>query len=514
MGFFPDWMSHPITSIGNAISGAASSVSNAWKNWHPLEDTVNSVAESLVGKDTMNAIRSGNLEALVPGAGAMLNPAAQGGPAATPGATAQGPEGAATPAAGGAAAGAATGARPLTGIQGWIHENVPFLDQFVGNKPTGVGADGKPAEEGGFLSGLFGKGGMFSLGGEGESSGWGAKIGLGILGAVAASLMGGMGLIGALLVGLVALIAGPSLLRGIGSMVGGLFGGGDHSSQDTPSGPELAAGGTPAVGQGQGKGASAPAQEHKDHPTERGGFNSFIDNAVAFAKHPVNSVRGLMNGVPAAYYNAMDFFESKDGGGYSKQQSAGIVASLHLESGVDPYAVGDGGKAKGIGQWHPDRQADFKAHFGHAIDDKSISRHKLIEEQLAFVTYEMNDGKEQRAGNALRLASTAAEAGAVFRNYYERPADKQNEANRGAVVAEQLANANLSRGGIVASADTGDHHDKPAAKGDAKAAGTAIKAASGGDIHLADAANDPLATLRQYQLPTADGTTPVPARRS
>src|SRR5260364_215450 len=72
---------------------------------------------------------------------------------------------------------------------------------------------------------------------------------------------------------------------------------------------------------------------------------------------------------------AVSFFEQK---GWTHKQAAGIVANLKIESGLNPNAVGDGGKAYGIAQWHPPRQAEFRRAFGKDI------RAATLTEQLEF----------------------------------------------------------------------------------------------------------------------------------
>lgn len=118
---------------------------------------------------------------------------------------------------------------------------------------------------------------------------------------------------------------------------------------------------------------------------------------------------------------ALEYFVST---GWTREQAAGIVANLSKESSFNHQAVGDGGRAYGIAQWHPDRQADFKAWAGKSIKDASF------EEQLGFVNYEMTQGKERKAGNALSNARTAREAGAIVSDLYERPLRKEG-AERG-----------------------------------------------------------------------------------
>lgn len=124
------------------------------------------------------------------------------------------------------------------------------------------------------------------------------------------------------------------------------------------------------------------------------------------------------------------FFESK---GWTPAQAAGIVANLQSESGMNAGAVGDSGKAYGLAQWHPDRQANFKEWAGKDI------RQSTAEEQMAFVHYELTEGSEQRAGQALRNAITAQKAGEIVSSQYERPADREGEMAKRGRLARQLA---------------------------------------------------------------------------
>lgn len=117
--------------------------------------------------------------------------------------------------------------------------------------------------------------------------------------------------------------------------------------------------------------------------------------------------------------------------GWTPEQAAGVVANLVAESSLNPAAVGDGGQAYGIAQWHPDRQANFAAVIGRDIKGSSL------EEQLAFVHAELNRF-EKSAGDALRLCATASEAGACISTKYERPADRDGEAAKRAALAESI----------------------------------------------------------------------------
>jgi hypothetical protein len=118
--------------------------------------------------------------------------------------------------------------------------------------------------------------------------------------------------------------------------------------------------------------------------------------------------------------------------GWTPAQAAGIVANLFAESHLNPEAVGDGGQAYGIAQWHADRQAIFASVMGKNIRGSSV------EDQLAFVHAELN-GNEKAAGDALRACVTATEAGACVSKRYERPGDAEGEAARRGALAAKFA---------------------------------------------------------------------------
>jgi peptidoglycan hydrolase-like protein with peptidoglycan-binding domain len=109
---------------------------------------------------------------------------------------------------------------------------------------------------------------------------------------------------------------------------------------------------------------------------------------------------------------AVAFFVSK---GWTPQQAAGIVGNLQAESGANlrTNAVGDSGKAYGIAQWHPDRQAKFATAFGKDI------RQAGFKEQLAFVQWEL-ENSESKAAAKLKGAVTTEQAAWLFDQYYER----------------------------------------------------------------------------------------------
>lgn len=118
--------------------------------------------------------------------------------------------------------------------------------------------------------------------------------------------------------------------------------------------------------------------------------------------------------------------------GWSKEQAAGLAANLNIESGLRPNNSGDNGAAYGIGQWHADRQAEFRRVFGHDM------RGSTLDEQLQFVHYELTRGREQAAGRALRRATTAGEAGAIVSSKYERPLHVEQEMAKRSAAATSL----------------------------------------------------------------------------
>jgi hypothetical protein len=148
---------------------------------------------------------------------------------------------------------------------------------------------------------------------------------------------------------------------------------------------------------------------------------------------------------PGSALDPVNFFM---GMGWTKEQAAGIVANLQHESSMNPSAVGDGGKAYGIAQWHPDRQANFKKWAGKDI------RNSSMQEQLAFVNYELTQGAEQKAGNLLRASTNAQQAGSIVSRHYERPAQQEAEALKRANTAVQIAqttNINVAGGDAMAT---------------------------------------------------------------
>ena len=118
--------------------------------------------------------------------------------------------------------------------------------------------------------------------------------------------------------------------------------------------------------------------------------------------------------ISAAQRTALQYFTSQ---GWTQAQAAGIVANLTQESGVNPRAfnaAGGGQGAQGIAQWRGARLANFQSFAGHPMNQSTL------DEQLAFVNYELTKGTEKSAGAKLKATTSASDAATVVDTYYER----------------------------------------------------------------------------------------------
>lgn len=128
---------------------------------------------------------------------------------------------------------------------------------------------------------------------------------------------------------------------------------------------------------------------------------------------------------------SFNFFISKDGGSYSPEQSAGIVGNLAHESAgfasdvIRAQRRGDGGKAHGIAQWHPDRWnpfLDWCAGQGSGPGPRNVKQDPYtLLSQLKWVKYEL-DTTESKAKTRLLMCSRVDHATIEFMRRFERPA--------------------------------------------------------------------------------------------
>lgn len=125
--------------------------------------------------------------------------------------------------------------------------------------------------------------------------------------------------------------------------------------------------------------------------------------------------------------------------GWSDAQAKGLVAQEIAESNINPKAVGDGGKANGLIQHHPDRQANYRR---WAADRADVKGKTILEasaaEQRRFITYELREGAEKPAGRKLAQQTDAGQAAADLSRDYVRPWRKHVEAARRRGTAQEL----------------------------------------------------------------------------
>ncbi len=123
----------------------------------------------------------------------------------------------------------------------------------------------------------------------------------------------------------------------------------------------------------------------------------------------------IVNSARAA--QAMAWFQSPAGGGYTKAQAAGIVGNLILESRLQTSAFNPDPRelAQGLAQWTyvGGRQQAVAAYIGKPIREASF------EEQLRAITWELS-GREASAGRALRATTDVDQAATVVDLKYER----------------------------------------------------------------------------------------------
>jgi hypothetical protein len=112
--------------------------------------------------------------------------------------------------------------------------------------------------------------------------------------------------------------------------------------------------------------------------------------------------------------SAFDFFVKT---GWSEAQAAGLIGNIQLESSFDATIANPSNGAFGLFQWLGSRQDDFARKFGHKIQQSSF------DEQLTFANFELLEGKMKTAGDALKQAQTAREAGIIVCQKYEIPND-------------------------------------------------------------------------------------------
>jgi hypothetical protein len=138
-----------------------------------------------------------------------------------------------------------------------------------------------------------------------------------------------------------------------------------------------------------------------------------------------------------------DFFMKH---GWTREQAWGWAGNFAGETNnFNPAEGGQNGEdSYGVGQWHPERRADFKGWSGHDMRGTGLF------EQLEFANYEVTEGKYKAAGDALRRAKTAREATAILVSQYERPRDVHGNIRSRGDVADQWFRSDQRLGAVSA----------------------------------------------------------------
>lgn len=148
---------------------------------------------------------------------------------------------------------------------------------------------------------------------------------------------------------------------------------------------------------------------------------------------PSNGASSAPKGAAAKMAAAKESYEFWRSKGLSHEAAAGMVANEEAESAFNPNARGDGGRAHGLYQHHPDRRANILR--GAGIDMSSAD----ASQQREGAYWEMTKGQERKTWSMLQGVTSAGEAGAIVSREYERPADRVGEANKRAAAANGWA---------------------------------------------------------------------------
>lgn len=135
------------------------------------------------------------------------------------------------------------------------------------------------------------------------------------------------------------------------------------------------------------------------------------------------------------------------GKGWSAEESAAIMGSGTQESSLNPQAKNATGH-RGIFQWDRSRQSDFEKWAGFSLSDPRAT----MEKQLDFMDYEITQGKEKRAGKALKSAVGLEGKTRAFEATFERSGGADMEKRIGYANAAYAAHINsLRRNGVQVS---------------------------------------------------------------
>jgi hypothetical protein len=114
--------------------------------------------------------------------------------------------------------------------------------------------------------------------------------------------------------------------------------------------------------------------------------------------------------------------------GLSEGAAVGVVGNLIYESGspsLPTRAKGDGGRATGIAQWHPDRWGNLLSWARSKGKDPYA-----LETQLGYVVVEAQTSTGGNVWGRLKSVTDPVAASALWMRLFERPADQSDAAAR------------------------------------------------------------------------------------
>lgn len=125
---------------------------------------------------------------------------------------------------------------------------------------------------------------------------------------------------------------------------------------------------------------------------------------------------------------AYNFFISKEGGGFTPEQTCGIIGNLMVESGanenrgdLNPLAFNEPEGSFGIAQWNPSKAAGNRFGALQSFCRERSYNYRELQPQLEFIKHELYSYSYFGLG-LLRKTKTVTQATQVFEAYYERPA--------------------------------------------------------------------------------------------
>ncbi|MBF8764208.1 hypothetical protein IR009_03100 [Pseudomonas putida] len=214
-----------------------------------------------------------------------------------------------------------------------------------------------------------------------------------------------------------ALMGGASVLKGLAALKA-ILSLGKNGSPPVPGSP-----GGPGPAGKPGGGSGLPFFVN---PLTAGVAALFYSSSLNEGESDEVAKIRMKNGGADGAGPVIDYLRSK---GLSDTLAKGIAANVQAESGFDPKAVGDGGKAYGLLQLHPPRQADFAAYSGKDI------RQSTWQEQLDFAVYEATKGKEKANWAKVENSQSPSEAASNYSKYVIRPAEEEKRARERAEIA-------------------------------------------------------------------------------